>query len=213
MKTMQERFEAIYATEEWVGGGSGEGSQPLHTRGYVRFLQKFIRKHRLRSVLDFGCGDWQFSRRIDWSGLHYLGVDLVRPVIERNRELFGSPSIVFQVWEGEPDRLPAADLIIAKDVLQHWSNRSIRSFLPTLQRYPYALLTNCVNPGGVTSNEDIEDGSFRCLDLRLAPFHWPAREVFVFSEYRTWWQRFYQAPRWTKKVLLLESGLRGRPLP
>lgn len=213
MKGLQERFEEIYATAEWVGGGSGEGSQPVHTRGYVRFLQKFLKDRRIRSVLDFGCGDWQFSRFVDWTGVDYVGVDLVRPVVERNREAFGARGIEFQVFTGDWQRLPAAELILVKDVLQHWSHRSIRSFLPTLRRYPYALLTNCVIPGGSTPNEDIADGSFRCLDLRLAPFRWPAREVFTFSDYRPWWRRFYQPPRWTKKVLLLESGLRGRPLP
>lgn len=207
MKGIQQRFEEIYATAEWVGGGSGEGSQPLHTRGYTRFLQKFLKKYRIRSVLDFGCGDWQFSRLIDWAGLRYVGVDLVRPVISRNREAYGAPHIEFQVFEGEVDRLPAADLIIVKDVLQHWSNEAIRSFLPTLKRYRYALITNCVNPGGVTSNEAIEDGSFRFLDIRLAPFQMPARELYSFSNHRPWGRRLFQSPRWTKKVLLLQSDL------
>ncbi|MBI5582909.1 MAG: class I SAM-dependent methyltransferase [Deltaproteobacteria bacterium] len=210
MKSVQERFEEIYATGEWEGGGSGEGSQPVHTRGYVRFLQKFLKKNRIRSVLDFGCGDWQFSRFIDWSGLQYLGLDLVRPVVERNREAFGAPHIEFRVFEGDFSRLPAADLIIAKDVLQHWSHRSVKSFLSTLLRYRYALITNCVNPGGITPNEDIEDGSFRWLDIRLDPFHWPAREVYSFSNYRPFSRRFFQPPRWTKKVLLLQADL-NRP--
>lgn len=208
MQNIQERFEEIYATSEWVGGGSGEGSRPIHTRGYVRFLGRFLKHRQVRRVLDFGCGDWQFSRLIDWGGVHYVGVDLVRPVIERNREVYGSDQFEFRVFDGDFDRLPRADLILVKDVLQHWSHRSIRRFLPALVRYPLALITNCVNPAGPTPNEDIEDGSFRCLDLRLAPFHLPARELYSFSNHRPWIRRWFEPPRWTKKVLLLESILR-----
>lgn len=57
---MSKRFEEIYATNEW-GHGSGEGSLPVHTRGYVAFLQAFLAEKNITSVVDMGCGDWQFS--------------------------------------------------------------------------------------------------------------------------------------------------------
>ena len=67
---MRERFEQIYATGEW-GYGSGEGSAAINTGGYVRLLEKFIRDKQIHSVVDLGCGDWQFSRNIDWGAVHY----------------------------------------------------------------------------------------------------------------------------------------------
>jgi len=59
---MQERFERIYADNEWQYG-SGEGSLPIHTKGYIAFIESFVANHEVKSVVDLGCGDWQFGRR------------------------------------------------------------------------------------------------------------------------------------------------------
>lgn len=197
---MREVFEEIYAK----GYGSGVGSLPIHTRGYIRVLEQFLHDHRIKSVVDLGCGDWQFSRLISWDKVHYLGYDLVRSVIERNRAEFSTEGIEFHVFSGNFENLPPADLLIAKDVLQHWSNESIITFLPTLKRYQYSLITNCVNPHGPTINVNIPDGKFRYLDLRLPPFNVSAKELYSFSNHRPFCRRLFQRPRWTKKVLVVK---------
>lgn len=199
---MQEAFEKVYATHEW-GKGSGEGSAPRHTRGYVRFLQQFLKDHDIRSVVDMGCGDWQFSRYIDWSGIQYHGFDLVSSVIEANKKRFAKPGIDFTRYDGDFNQLPSADLLIAKDVLQHLSHANIMKFLPTLQRYSYCLITNCINPNGETVNKDIQDGEFRYLDIRLPPFDVQAEEVFEFTNYRAPWLGAFAKVRWRKKVLFI----------
>jgi SAM-dependent methyltransferase len=201
---MKQTFERIYAHNSW-GHGSGEGSLAVHVRPYVRFLQKFLRQRRVASVVDFGCGDWQFSRSIRWDGIAYSGYDIVPAVVAANRRLYGSPTISFHQAGGNFDELPPADLLIVKDVLQHWSDETIRAFLPTLLRYRLALIINCVNPSGPTENRPIADGDFRYLDVRLPPFGVKAREVFSFSNYRPLSKRLFEAPRWVKKVLLTEK--------
>jgi SAM-dependent methyltransferase len=149
---------------------SGEGSLPIHTKGYIKFIQKFIAKHKVKSVVDLGCGDWQFTRYIDWGITHYSGIDVVSTVIDDNNKQFSSSNIEFLLSSGNPAELPNADLLIAKDVLQHWLNVNVKAFLPLLGRYSFSLLTNCINPQGKTLNTDIQDGGFRYLDLRLPPF-------------------------------------------
>ncbi|WP_099864626.1 class I SAM-dependent methyltransferase [Pararhizobium haloflavum] len=197
-KTMRDRFEEIYRTAEWEGGGSGEGSHPVHTFGYRRFLGRFLRENAIRSVVDLGCGDWQFSRRIDWRGIDYQGFDVVPMVVEANQRRYGSDTIRFEL---APDfeNLPQADLIIAKDVLQHWSNASILDFLPVLQRYRHALITNCVTPDGLSQNSDIADGDFRPVDLRLEPFSMAAEPVYSFRNAQSLVPGI--KPRWRKIVL------------
>jgi len=209
---VQERFETIYAQNIW-GSGSGEGSLPTRTKGYARFLQHFIRDNRITSVVDLGCGDWQFSRFIDWSGVRYHGFDIARPVIEENRRLYARVRVDFDVSPEQFDQLPDADLLIVKDVLQHWSNAAIERFLPTLKRYPFALLTNCTPPRrrrfwkiSTTKNSDIEDGDFRYLDLRTAPFFLQAKAVYAFSPHADWYRRYPIKPEaWRKTVLLVEN--------
>ena len=204
---MSERFEEIYATNAW-GVGSGEGSIYENAKGYAKFLEKFIRRRNIKSVIDLGCGDWQFSRFIDWQGARYQGFDIVRPVIETNRTKFSSSNIEFNIYSGEPAALPDSDLLIAKDVLQHWSNGFIRTFFNEINRYKYVLITNCINPTGITVNSDIENGDFRYLDIRLPPFNVTAKEVFSFSERRGLIQHFkFERPKWIKKTLLLQNPI------
>ena len=202
---MRRLFEEIYAENKWLYG-SGEGSQPLHAKRYVLFLQELLRKNNIKSVVDMGCGDWQFSQFIDWTGIDYQGFDVVRSVIEANQRNFSAPGIRFQLALGDGSDLPSTDLLIAKDVLQHWSNDAVKAFLPSFGKYSYCLITNCVNPNGKTTNEDIETGGFRYLDLRLAPFGIQAEELLSFTNYRGVIGSFFAKPRWLKRVLLIRKS-------
>ena len=80
--------------------------------------------------LDFGCGDWQFSRLVDWHGASYVGMDIVPSVIQHNRERYGGPGVEFMVTPEDPSRLPDAELLICKDILQHLPNVSVQSLGP-----------------------------------------------------------------------------------
>lgn len=141
---LQARFDRIYATNQW-GAGSGNGSLPVHTHGYIALLERFLTERRIESVIDMGCGDWQFSRLVDWRAAEYRGYDVVSSVIEANTKAFGRPGVSFHGYDGDPRKLPSADLLIVKDVLQHLSDDRIDATLAQLPRYRYALLTNCVN--------------------------------------------------------------------
>jgi SAM-dependent methyltransferase len=201
---MKEEFEDIYADNRW-GAGSGEGSLPVHTRTYVDTIQAFIRERGIRKIVDLGCGDWQFSRLMDWLGVEYHGFDIADSVIEKNRKEYGSENINFHFFGGDFNELPAADLLLAKDVLQHWSNATVERFLPCVARYPYSIITNCVNPKGPTENKDIKDGGFRRLDVRLPPFNVKATELLQFTNRKPPVLSFLQRTRWQKRVLLLSS--------
>ena len=98
----REAFQSIYAQKGWGVGpegraSSGAGSTMEFTRLYRVFLQDFLAAHGIRSVVDAGCGDWQFSRAIEWKGIDYLGIDIVPSLIEENRRRYGAPNIRFEV--------------------------------------------------------------------------------------------------------------------
>jgi len=200
---MKAVFTQIYAVNSWKYR-SGEGSLAEHTKGYRRFLERFIRDKQIKSVVDYGCGDWQFSRLINWDGVRYLGLDIVDSLIEHNLKTYRKDNITFEVLGGTPAQLPDAELIILKDVLQHWSYQSIRSFLPKIARYKFALITTCVNPNGPTDNRDILDGDFRPLDLTQPPFSCEMAKVFEFTNRRGVFG-LRHIPRWKKIVLLQQN--------
>lgn len=174
-------FADIYENDAW-GCGSGAGSLASVTIGYRHFIESFIHLNNIRTVVDCGCGDWQFSRFIDWGGARYLGYDVVPSVIAANTAAFATPPRVeFRHYGGDFAELPAADLLICKDVLQHLSHRRIGDFIEaTRGRFRHSLITNCVYPAQ-DCNREIDDGSFRPLDLRGAPFHLPFAAVHSFS--------------------------------
>ncbi len=164
--TMEE-FSRIYERNDW-GYGSGVGSLPLNNIDYIKFVQNFIARKRLTSVVDLGCGDWQFSRFIDWSGVQYVGIDVVDSVVQNNRSMFARPNIQFLLFE-TVEQIPEADLFLCKDVIQHLSNATVRHYLGVLKkRFKYLLLTNDEWPTEL--NRDISDGDWRPIRLDQPPF-------------------------------------------
>lgn len=183
-------FTRIYRENEWLAG-SGEGSLPENTEEYRALLQRFLCEKQIQSVVDVGCGDWQFSRLIDWSGINYTGIDVVPALVEHNQERFSNDHIRFLCADALRKPLPVADLLIVKDVLQHWPNRAIKRFLLHLPQYQYALFTNCIHG---QNNRNVPFGSYRGLALCEAPFHVPAREVLRYrwrasAEERSGWKQ------------------------
>lgn len=164
---------------------------------YREYLQRFLRERNIRTVVDFGCGDWQFSKMIDWSGLQYLGIDVVPSVIRENRRNHGSANISFIIADTDDASLPPADLLLLKDVLQHWPTRMIQSFLKTLGGFRYALMTNCID---TATNTDCPLGGYRGIDLRSAPFKLPAVKVLEYD-----WYSAYHQKNFKKATFLYES--------
>ena len=201
---MSSRFEEIYASNEW-GHGSGEGSLPEHNQGYVKFLGHFLVRSGVKTVVEMGCGDWQFSRGIRWGEARYQGFDVVPSVVASNQQRHAREGISFVLYSGEPAELPAADLLIVKDVLQHLNDATVQRTLAHFPRFRQVLVTNCVNPRGPTVHRDIENGDFRYLDLRQPPFSLQATEVLSFQPRGSLKERLLNRPRWRKKVLLVES--------
>jgi SAM-dependent methyltransferase len=151
------------------GGGSGYGSNPVAAKPYMLFLQDFIKNNSIRSVVDMGCGDWQFSQFVDWGDSTYLGIDVVPSVIEANNHRFGRDNCSFICADmtADNDLQLSGDLLLVKDVLQHLSNANVLKILDISSRFKFSLITNAFS----SENEDCENGDTRPLDIRKPPFN------------------------------------------
>ena len=183
---MKNEFTNIYEKELWGRGkGSGAGSRPKFNAPYITFLENFLRDNNIKSVIDFGCGDWQFNRYVDWGSVDYLGLDIVDTVIEDNKKQFSQYSFVsdtdvFKYLEGR-------EFIIIKDVIMHWPNEEILSFLDKLVTYDIKILL--VNVFGQSKNRRLKRvGGFSRLDYDKFPlnkynseliFTWKNRQVVL----------------------------------
>lgn len=172
-------FNTIYETNAW-GYGSGSGSNENLCRGYVQFLQQFFRQNNIQSIVDIGCGDWQFSKNIDFDGIDYKGYDVASFVVNRNLAKYKKPNIDFIHYNGDFSALPKADLAICKDVLQHLPNQNIRQFIENLSKYKYALIANDIGLVGENNDILLDIYAHRSLDLRAEPFKLPLEVVFEF---------------------------------
>ncbi len=168
-------FNEIYTEGRWGKdasdrGTSGAGSTVEITREYRAWIEDFIKKNSVTSVVDAGCGDWAFSSRIDWQGARYLGIDISTVVIERVKKKHESRTVKFQMGDITED-LPAADLLICKDVLQHLPNELVQKFIRNnlkKGKYKWAVITNDRLAQGPHSDALI--GGYRKIDLSKPPF-------------------------------------------
>jgi len=203
---MRTVFTEIYNRNVW-GGGSGHGSAASVTSPYRAYVERFVRENKVGTIVDLGCGDWQFSHLIDWNGAKYIGLDVVPSVVEANRRRFTKHNVSFEVAGESYAELPVADLLLIKDVLQHWSTNEVMRFVcEALPKYRAALITNCIEPRSRV-NAEIENGDFRPLDLRLPPYRLEAQCVMSFEGPSTFsWRKLRRYPAWRKAVLLVRGN-------
>jgi glycosyltransferase involved in cell wall biosynthesis/SAM-dependent methyltransferase len=144
-------FGEIYEKKMWGGETaprwySGRGSNDENTEQYREYLQQFIQKYDVKSVVDVGCGDFRLGQLMDWSGLSYTGVEVVPELVERNAELYASPNVKFIEGDITEDELPEGELCLVRQVFQHFSNSAIQAALPKLRKFKYVLITDAVWP-------------------------------------------------------------------
>lgn len=184
---------AMWGTNADGKGHSGEGSTIEKTKIYRFFLEDFIAEHQIKSIVDYGCGDWESTQLVNLEGINYTGVDIVKPVIENNIAKYGSPTVKFVHANGNEIDLPKADLLICKDVLQHLPNSAIHKFITQIPKYKYCLITNDVDALTLSSsNIDTYAGNWRSIDLTRPPFNVKGVKVLTFPAGLT-----------TKQVLLI----------
>jgi SAM-dependent methyltransferase len=166
-------FTNIYRNGDWGGGRgevaeafySGPGSSAEAAKPYIDAVLAFITAERITSVIDIGCGDFRVGHAIAASGVRYLGVDIVAPLIARNERLFASSQIRFMTGNVIEDDLPDAELCLLREVFQHLSNQQITHALTHLRKYPFVVVTDYQPPPDreFTPNRDKPHGR----DIRL----------------------------------------------
>jgi SAM-dependent methyltransferase len=175
--------ETFYSWYARGGEGSGPGSAIAYTAAFREFLATFMREHRIESVVDYGCGDWQWARLMDWQGRTYQGFDIVAPLIDRLRKQYERPGVSFALVEDvarfEP---PDCDLLICKDVLQHLPNAEAAAIIERFGRHAkHVLWVNDRDPNPAYNNSDTTVGGYRRMDLSAPPFSVDGRTVFEFG--------------------------------
>ncbi len=176
-------FSEIYANNVW-DTGSGHGSIPKYAEPYMRVLQELLLDDRFNTIVDLGCGDWQFMQHISIpNNKSYLGVDVVPAVINANQAAYAASNIRFLQVSDQAELISkniSGDLLIIKDVLQHWPNSEIKYFLKNiLPRFKYALITNRYEQYRRDHNKERRMGPDKSVGLLEAPFKLSNAEILL----------------------------------
>lgn len=171
-KDAQDLFTHYYRTNRWniTETVSGTGSTLAYTETLRKQLPDLLKQFAVKRLLDAPCGDYNWFRLIPRErDVHYIGGDIVQPLVENNQATYGNDNTTFISLDITKDRLPHVELWLCRDCLFHLSNKdifkAIGNFLRSDIQY---LLTSIHTECG--RNRNVPTGSFRLLNLCAPPF-------------------------------------------
>jgi hypothetical protein len=180
---LQARFERIYHTNLWSDPEtrSGTGSSLDSTRVLREKLPNALRELGTRVLLDAPCGDFAWMDHVDLSGIEYIGADIVRSIIQSNRQDYAREGREFIELDLTSDELPDADVLLCRDCLVHLSYANIARVVENVCRSNIRFILMTAFPGR-GDNKDVDDGDWRPLDFEAAPFLFPKPLLTIVEE-------------------------------
>jgi len=167
-------FASVYRTGGWVHAAdqesrSGAGSSAAVTAGLVDSLSDVMNRLGCESLVDVGCGDWNWFRRADFT-FDYTGIDVVPEVIDANR-VHERHNVRFAVADAIQGPVPAADFALCREVLFHLSFAHGRAVIANIKRAArYVAATTDLD---LWCNSDIRTGDYRRINLLRRPYSFP----------------------------------------
>jgi glycosyltransferase involved in cell wall biosynthesis len=150
---------------------SGSGST-LEQTAYIReVLPGILRDLNVKSFLDVPCGDFNWMKLVDLSGIQYIGGDIVPDLVDKNNYAYASPERTFRALNIISDELPKVDAIFCRDCLVHMKFDHARQALQNFKSSgsTYLITTTFIDR---SENEELY-GIWRTLNLQKAPFNLP----------------------------------------
>lgn len=217
MATPEDRFTFIYRTNFWNADQSVSGpAASLENTAELRAqLPDLFRRYGIKRLFDGPCGDFYWMRHLVAEHLvDYVGGDIVRMMVERNRKSFGSERITFVHLDITRDTFPTADLWLCR---ASFCNLSQADVFAALQRFAASdvryMLASCTNPDGF-ANTDIITGDYRRIDLQSPPYSLPPeldRLKDGDDEMRLWSrEQVAEALEWYARANLVSADSRSR---
>lgn len=160
---------------------SGPGSNLEATKVLRPQLAEILRRLGVRSMVDAPCGDMNWMRHLGYPFEKFIGVEISPFLVEKLRTQQFPPGYHFQVGNIATDILPTADAIFCRDCLVHLPFEAALKVrdLWRAAGFRFMLATTFVKR---TVNENIPLGSWRPLNMELAPFNWGKPIAVIIEE-------------------------------
>lgn len=150
---------------------SGPGSSRDQTRMIIDKLPIIFHDFHISTLLDIPCGDFHWMSAVNLNAVDYIGADIVKELINRNRK-YEKDNIVFKKMNLITDTFPRVNLILCRDCFVHFSYSNILQSLQNIykSKSQYLLTTTFSD---YQENHNILTGLWRPLNLEIAPFNFP----------------------------------------
>lgn len=176
-------FKYIFDSGYWLDynvsknqSRSGKGSNPDRAFFLKDSLKLFIKKNKIKKIIDIGCGDFNWMdtllKEIDYDS--YLGVDIVDSLIVENNKKFGTRKIKFiskDIVNENLDFINNSDLILIRHVFIHLKNSNINAVLNKIKKQNFKFLGITSDPKILTNKDLKTEGRYRDINLFIKPFN------------------------------------------
>ncbi|MEQ9258615.1 MAG: glycosyltransferase [Roseovarius sp.] len=159
---------------------SGLGSSLKSAAVASKLLLQKLRDLPIRSVLDLGCGDWNWMRHLGFPTpipgrfVTYEGWEASPDLVETLNARFGQEGVSFGVHDVSSEAFPQVDLIIARDILFHMPPSMALDVVQRIKKscrylaapsYNFAKLNS-----GFSKYLEIEGWGFFHVNMNIEPF-------------------------------------------
>ncbi len=170
------QFDEAFKTGVWTGTGesvSGDGSSLAATEKLRATLPRAVEELAVKTLLDVPCGDWNWMSQVDLPLERYIGGDIVNLLIRQNQERFSDPRRTFLVIDLCIDELPAADLLLCRDALIHFSYTDIWRAIANIKNAGITYIATTTFPATKTNTDQGTGIPWRPVNLEAEPFSFP----------------------------------------
>lgn len=156
---------------------SGYGSTLNLTKTVRSFLTNTILKYNIKSILDLGCGDFNWMSKIDLSNINYTGYDCHEQLIKENTIKYGKDNIKFECKDILNCNYPEVDLILCRDVMFHLNQSLAEKLLSKIKQSNSIFLLATTFPNNIKNFSQIKISSgikewyFHMINLDIEPFN------------------------------------------
>lgn len=182
----EEVFADIFFNKTWTANllhipVSGVGSTVPHTHSIRKEIEQIIKTYNIQSIVDVGCGDFNWMREVNLGKASYTGTEIVNALVETNQKYFGNTQRKFLSLDICEETIPAAELVICRDCLVHLCLAEVEKAFANIRRANcrYFLATTF---SGINENKEIVTGLWRPINLELPPFNFPPPLHYILED-------------------------------
>ena len=178
IKDEEKKFNFIYKNKYWQnienGSLSGAGSNlDNSTHNLSIELPGFINKHKIKSLLDIPCGDWEWMSKLNLTNIKYVGCDIVEDMVIENNKKYSNDEISFLKKNLSYDDLPEADIILVRDLLVHLKYSDIILCLNNIKKYNYKYIAITNFPKLIKNINNKFGDRWKPINFNLKPYLLP----------------------------------------